>query len=351
MEVELTWDERMLRHEKCRGGHPERPERILAVQQALVGSGLHNRVTILGCGLAARRDLERIHPRDHLDDLQRRLGEDPGQLTRDTFFCHGTWEAALSAAGAGLRGVRESLSEAAPPFRLALCRPPGHHAGPTSVKGFCVLNNASVAAAAALEAGARRVVIWDWDAHHGNGTQEAFYHSPDVLVLSWHRHPYFPFTGAPELRGQGAGQGFNVNFPLEKGEGDETLLYAADELFLPLIREFDPDLILVSAGFDAHRFELLGGLEATAAGFGTLAVKLMDLAQEVCGGRVVGVLEGGYDLDALSRCVCAVVGAVLTEEVPEAPLSLVRPSLGPRVLDAWRGRKWASLPAFAVEGE
>jgi len=313
MNVELTWDKRMLRHVKSKGGHPERPKRLLAVQDALVKSGLLNQISIQGCTRATRKELELVHTKSYLDYLENKLDGSSGQLTKDTYFSKWSLDAAIVAAGAAAGMARESLAEKHPPFRMALCRPPGHHAGRDYCRGFCIINNAAMAATAALEAGARRVAILDWDAHHGNGTEEIFYHRRDVLVLSCHRHPYFPFTGSPNRRGEGKGRGFNVNVPLQKGDGDNAFHYILSRVFIPILRAYRPDIIILSAGFDAHSFELLGGLEVTENGFGKLTSLLLETAHQICSGRVIAVLEGGYDPDGLSACVCEVVKTALDE--------------------------------------
>jgi acetoin utilization deacetylase AcuC-like enzyme len=300
------------RHCHPGAGHPERPARIHAIEEALVVAGLHQMIEIRSSRQATIGELARAHDRAYLEGLRERVCHGEGKLDRDTYYSAGTWPAVRSAAGAGVELVTEALqSSNSGFFGLALCRPPGHHAGIRSSQGFCLVNNVAVAAKAALARGARRVAIVDWDAHHGNGTQEIFYRSSAVLVMSCHRHPYYPNTGSPDARGAGPGRGYNINVPLQKGMGDAEVVATFRRVFVPQLISFRPEITLVSAGFDGHRWELLGGLEMSERGYRSLTAELVGSLAEHGNRRLVAVLEGGYDLEALGRCVCEVVaGAV-----------------------------------------
>jgi acetoin utilization deacetylase AcuC-like enzyme len=304
----------MLRHRHPGIGHPERPARIIAVQEAIVSRKLHHRIRIQGCRKASWRELARVHDPAFLWALKKEIHHRCGQLDGDTYYSRGSWSAALRAAGCAVEMTAAALADTGNRegfFGVALCRPPGHHAGVASSRGFCLLNNVAVAAAAALARGARRVAVVDWDVHHGNGTQEIFYDSAQVLFLSCHRHPYYPRTGAPEEIGVGPGKGYTVNVPLDAGMGDAETAAVFERVFVPRLLRFDPDLILISAGFDAHTYELLGGLKMTAAGFGDLTRMLCRVAAQVCCGNLVLVLEGGYDKDALAQSLVAVIETAL----------------------------------------
>ena len=188
---------------------------------------------------------------------------------------------------------------------FAVVRPPGHHAEPDQAMGFCLLNNAAIAAEAARRAGAARVLIVDWDVHHGNGTQDIFAARDDVLYMSVHQYPFYPGTGAAREVGGGAGRGATVNCPLPGGQGDADYGVVFHDLFLPAARAFRPDLVIVSAGFDAHARDPLAGMRVSERGFAAMASVLAELADEACGGRLALMLEGGYDLAALTASVRA----------------------------------------------
>ncbi|MCI0596022.1 MAG: histone deacetylase, partial [candidate division Zixibacteria bacterium] len=184
-------------------------------------------------------------------------------------------------------------------------RPPGHHAEKDRAMGFCLLNNTAVAAAHLIEAlGCERVLIVDWDVHHGNGTQNIFYSDPRVFYYSSHQYPFYPGTGAAFETGEGAGVGTTLNVPLAAGSGDEEFLAGLKEKLIPAAQKYRPEFIIISAGFDAHAEDPLAGLDVTDEGFEEAARLVKELAEEVCGGKLVSVLEGGYDLDVLGRCVC-----------------------------------------------
>ena len=289
-------------------GHPESPARIEAVWAALEAprfAGLIRRE-------APRADfamLGRVHPRDH---IERTLAAMPERgykaLDGDTVVSPGSAEAALRAAGAVAAAVDAVVAGEA---KNAFCavRPPGHHAEPSTAMGFCLFNNAVVGALHARAVhGLRRVAIVDFDVHHGNGTQDIFWSDASVLYASTHQMPLYPGTGA---RSETGDHDQIVNAPLRAGDGGEAFRDAFTQTILPRLDAFSPDLVIVSAGFDAHYRDPLGNLNLNEADFAWVTHRLMDIAQRRCGGRLVSLLEGGYDLDGLGRSVAAHVGALM----------------------------------------
>ncbi len=314
-------DDLFARHQPP-GPHPERPERLLAARDALRRAGLETMGEAVKVRPAREEELGRVHTAGYLAELTRLLPGQAGWIDVDTYYGPESWDAALAAAGAAIDLAEAVLSGR---FRraLALVRPPGHHAEADRAMGFCLLNNAAVAAAAARAAGAARVAVLDWDVHHGNGTQHAFYDDPSVMYLSAHQYPFYPGTGAPDETGAGAGRGTTVNVGLPAGAGDGDLVHAFDRVFLPALEHFAPDIIVVSAGFDMHRADPLAGLEVTERGYRVVTERLCQLADKVCAGRVVVLLEGGYDLEALGRSLVEVTrvlaGAPKTDDTLQLP--------------------------------
>jgi len=267
-------------------------------------------------------DLLTVHSEAHVKQVAATRGRSVA-LDQDTHACPESYETALLAAGSAVL-LTQKVVGGQLDAGFSIARPPGHHAGTNRAMGFCLFNNIAAAAAWALaKGGLSRVAIVDFDVHHGNGTQEIFYSRNDVLYVSNHQSPFYPGTGTAGERGQGAGQGFTLNLPLAAGVDDAFVLNAYLELVLPALRTYEPELILVSAGFDAHRRDPLGGLRMTGAGFGVLASLLIAVADEMCGGRVSFVLEGGYSLEGLASGVLNVLGAALQpsqlSEAPPAP--------------------------------
>ena len=262
-----------------------------------------------------------MHDDAYLDSLDRALAGGWGQLDPDTFHSPGSRDAVLHAAGGAAR-LSRALMEGDARRGLALLRPPGHHAEADRAMGFCLINNVAVAAEAALLAGAERVAIVDWDVHHGNGTQHVFEERDDVLFISLHQWPFYPGTGSAEEIGRGAGRGRTANVPLPAGCGDAVYADAFRRIVLPLVRAHRPDLILVSAGFDAHRADPLAAMEVSADAYGAMTSALVAEADAIGHGRVGFVLEGGYDLAALEASVAmtarAAVGARL--DLPDAAI-------------------------------
>jgi len=321
MRVGLVIDDVFLGHHAS-GLHPERPERLLAIGRALRGVGAAEKSERLPVRPAREEELGLVHTSSYISDLARTVPGNSGYLDEDTFFSPGSWDAALAAAGAAVdctaAVVAGRLRRA-----LAVVRPPGHHAEPDRAMGFCLLNNVAVAAAAARAAGLARVAVVDWDVHHGNGTQAAFYADPTVMYLSTHQFPFYPGTGASTEIGEGAGAGTTVNVPLPAGSGDAEYGAAFDRVILPALRAFRPELILVSAGFDAFAGDPLAQMRVSVSGYRRMAAQIQAAADEMCEGRLVLALEGGYDLDGLGACAAATFELLCQERAPigEAPAS------------------------------
>jgi acetoin utilization deacetylase AcuC-like enzyme len=290
------------------GNHPENASRIAAIEAELERQGLNEDRLVLATRPAGMAALERVHDLSYLDEIEEISLLGGGDLDPDTLIRADSWEAALHAAGAAIAAT-DAVLDGHAGAAFAIARPPGHHAGPRKGMGFCLINNVAVAAAHALSRGLDRVLVLDWDVHHGNGTQDIFYESDRVFLLSLHQSPLYPGTGATSERGTGAGQGFTLNVPLPAGTTDPAYLRVFDEVAAPAIRAFRPDLLLVSAGFDAHAADPLAGMMLTEDGFGALAERAATLAADLCEGRLVAVLEGGYDPAALGRSVATTIRA------------------------------------------
>jgi acetoin utilization deacetylase AcuC-like enzyme len=323
-------------------GHPERPERLDAVRRGLREGRLLDALVSLAPREATREELLRVHSASHVD----RVAATQGRRVRfdaDTATSPRSYEAAVRAAGAVVDAVDRVLDGI---LDRAFCnvRPPGHHATRERPMGFCLFNNVAVGAAAALARGVARVAIVDFDVHHGNGTQEAFYPDPRVLYVSSHQFPFYPGTGLLSEVGEGEGRGFNVNLPMPGGLRDGDYRRAYREIVEPIGRAFDPELVLVSVGFDPHRDDPIGGMGVTAAGFAELMDVCLAIASGSARGRLVAVVEGGYDLVGIAESTAATVGQMLGAP----PKGLTAPSQPgfENLLEAYRemhGRHWPAL--------
>ena len=288
-------------------GHPERPERAQALS-AVAAAFKEQGGEVIEPRAATDEDLLRVHTQEHVDAIFATRGK-ATMIDEDTFTSPDSDEIARLAAGAVLTGVDRVLDGPKGSRALALVRPPGHHAEADRAMGFCLYSNIAVGAAYARSRGCARVAIVDYDVHHGNGTQWTFYEDPTVLFVSSHQYPFYPGTGAASEKGRGEGLGFTLNIPLDAGAKDDEIERKYAEQVIPALRNFKPDLLMISAGFDAHEMDPLGQLRMTTEGFGRLTKTLIDLAGQVCEGRVVLVTEGGYDLEALSSSLKAVIAA------------------------------------------
>ena len=289
-------------------GHPERADRIRAIERALEAERFSALVRELA-PMATDEQIALAHPPVYLDALRSASPrEGLARIDADTNLSPGTMEAALRGAGAAARAVDEVM-EGKVGNAFAAMRPPGHHAERATAMGFCFFNNAAVAARRARKAhGAERVAILDWDVHHGNGTQDIFWGDPTVLFCSTHEMPLYPGTGARSERGE---HGTILNAPLRAGDGGEVFREALTSVVLPRMEAFGPDLVVISAGFDAHWRDPLANLRLTEADFAWATREVMGLAERRCGGRLVSLLEGGYDLEGLAKSVAAHVGELM----------------------------------------
>jgi acetoin utilization deacetylase AcuC-like enzyme len=284
-------------------GHPERLERaevFTDVARAFEARG----GVVIEPRAATLEELARVHTVEYLDQVAATAGR-AVMLDPDTFTSPDSSEVASLAAGAAIEAARHAwrTGEAT----MAMVRPPGHHAEADHAMGFCLYNNVAVAAAALRAAGAARVAIVDFDVHHGNGTQSAFYSDPTVYYASSHQFPYYPGTGAWDEVGDGPGRGFTLNVPMTAGARDADFLTAYDRTILPAVEAFRPDVLLVSAGYDAHELDPLAQMRMTSDGFARLVLRLKEVAAAVCGGRIAFITEGGYHLAALRECLEATI--------------------------------------------
>jgi acetoin utilization deacetylase AcuC-like enzyme len=291
------------------GGHPERPARLRAVLAGIESSGVADAVVTATPRPATRDELARIHPPEYLDALEAFCAGGGGHLDPDTHAGPDSWAAACLAAGAGLDAV-ERLDRGEATAAFLAVRPPGHHATPERPMGFCLLNNVAVTAAALVERG-ERVVVLDWDAHHGNGTQDAFYRDGRVLYVSMHQFPLYPGTGRLDDTGAGDGAGATINFPFPAGTTGDAYLAAVDEVVAPAAEAHGATWWLVSAGFDAHRADPLTGLGLASGDYADLTARVTALARP---GRIIAFLEGGYDLEALAASAGACVAGLAGED-------------------------------------
>lgn len=281
-------------------GHPERSERLDAVREGIERAGLREALVPLAVREATEADLLRVHPASYLEALEERCRRGPGFLDADTVVTPASWEAALAAAGTGVAAV-DALGRGGADAAFLALRPPGHHARPEQGMGFCLINNVAVAAAAVADRGGR-VLIVDYDAHHGNGTQDVFYEDGRVLYVSLHEWPLYPGTGRHDETGHGAGEGTTINVPLPAGATGDVYLRALDEVVEPRVEAFAPDWVMISAGYDAHRADPLTGLGLSAGDFAAITARVARWARP---GRLLAFLEGGYDLAALRDSVAA----------------------------------------------
>ena len=293
-------------------GHAERPQRLSSILTLLEHGGLLKRLTQLQPGLCDLSWLEKIHPKSYIDLILETAKSGPGSLDPDTSVSQGSFLAAHRAVSAALQACDEV---AAGRLNNAFCaiRPPGHHAETHKAMGFCLFNNVAIAARYLQKKhGVEKILIIDWDVHHGNGTQEIFYEDPSVFYFSTHQFPFYPGTGARSETGAGRGIGTTLNVPMAAGCGDAEYLSVFVKELLPAVGRFKPDFILISAGFDAHREDPLAAMEVTDEGFGLLTRMVGQIAQNSCGGKIVSLLEGGYNLEALARSVARHLEELLT---------------------------------------
>ncbi|HEY6542293.1 MAG TPA: histone deacetylase [Ktedonobacteraceae bacterium] len=326
MTTALLYDPIFLEHITPKN-HPDKPQRLEMAMKVLDALGWLERdgLALLEPRAASEDELATVHERTYIHEVEvaaRQVAGDAsnsdGRMTRrfatDTYISAKSYEAALKAAGAPLTAI-DAIMKGEIDNAYCLVRPPGHHAVAESAMGFCLFNNVAVAARYAIDRyGLERVMIIDFDVHHGNGTQEMFYDDPRVLYFSTHQAPFYPGTGLSHERGEGEAEGTTINVPLPASTGYETFEPVFRQVMAPAADRFDPQLILVSAGFDAHWDDPLGQLNLSTAGFAQLMRIIIEEAQFLCNGRLVLVQEGGYSLDAMSACVATCINLLLGDD-------------------------------------
>jgi acetoin utilization deacetylase AcuC-like enzyme len=293
-------------------GHPERKQRLETLVQHLLGTPLWNKMSHLRPSPAPLEWVHKVHPERYTSMIKSRcLNGEQVLDAGDTHACKDSYDIALLAAGGVLQAVDEILSGNLKNVFCAV-RPPGHHAETSAVMGFCLLNNIAIGARYAQQKyGVGRVAILDWDVHHGNGTQEIFYRDDTVLYISLHQYPFYPGTGAASERGAGKGEGFTLNCPMSAGSTEKEYLVAFREQIIPSLHKFQPELFMISAGFDAHKDDPLANINLTEESFAAMTEMAIEISAKYCNGRIISVLEGGYNLQALAKSVEAHLGKLV----------------------------------------
>lgn len=301
MTTELVYSSAFHKHNNT--GHPENAQRLTVMMDAVRQSPLADKITLVEPHILPEDLLYAVHSKEMIEQIKEISSQGGAWIDLDTYVCTADDETARLAAG-GLLHLCKRVMDDHVENGFVLARPPGHHATPRRSMGFCLFNNIALSAYALAEEGAR-VLIFDPDVHHGNGTQDIFYHRKDVLYQSFHLSPHFPGTGAVEESGSGPGKGYTINAPLEYGHGDAVVSQLLDDIFLPVAKQFDPDIILVSSGFDSHHTDPLGGLQLTADMFGDMIKKYQALQP-----KLICTLEGGYNLSWIGKCLLSQLGVL-----------------------------------------
>ena len=298
------------------GVHPETAERLRAIIRKLEETGIAEKLRKIVPTKASKEQLRYVHAPEYIKEVEAICRRGGGALDPDTPLCEDTYEIAMLAAGGVIKAVDEVMDESnSLKHVFALIRPPGHHATPNKGMGFCIFDNIAIAAEhLKREYGINRVLIADWDVHHGNGTQRMFFDDASVLYFSTHQYPHYPGTGWIDEVGKGKGEGFTVNVPLPAGTDDDGYLYALTNILVPIAMEFRPDFVLVSVGFDAHVADPLASMNVTSRGFGLFTSLIKDIAGKNSNGRIVMALEGGYNLDAVAESALSVFSSLLSDE-------------------------------------
>lgn len=305
MKIGFAYASIFLEHRMHAGRHPECPERLEAIMRAIEEAKLQDQLEDLNINPADESLLAEVHSDAHVEKIKEEASRAPSMIDGDTYVAHASYEAARMAAGAVIAAVDAVCSDH---LKRAFCavRPPGHHSEKEKAMGFCLFNNVAVGATYARRVyGLQRIAIVDWDVHHGNGTQAIFYEDPSVLFISTHEWPLYPGTGQYSEAGRGVGKGYTLNIPMRAGDGDAEIESVFEKQILPALDQYKPELIFISAGFDAHARDPLANMMMTSEGFGKLTRLVVQAAEQHCQGRVISVLEGGYHLEALGSSVVA----------------------------------------------
>ncbi len=334
-----------LQHET--DGHPERKERLTAILDKIKAEKIDAQfITPIP---ATEAQVAAVHSRRYMEQVKAVCEHGGGYLDIDTILSKDSYQAALMAAGGAICAVDAVLGLCGSikcSSAFALVRPPGHHAMPNRGMGFCIFNNIAIAAKHAQLRGYKKVLIVDWDVHHGNGTNAIFYSDPSVLYFSTHQYPHYPGTGRADEVGEEGAEGSKVNVPLPSGTGDEGYLMAFREILLPIALEFHPDIVLVSAGQDPHKDDPLGGMRLTKEGFAAIAAVVKEIADACCQGRIAACLEGGYNLQAQAETVVAVIRA-FGGDAPQIKGTDLNAARKIEEVKRIQGRYWRCLASFA----
>lgn len=308
----IVKDTRYLQH-SAGFAHPESPERLAAIYEMLENPLMDWKFIHIEPREATHKEIEMIHSPSYVKFIASTAGQRSVYLDPDTATSPETYEIAKLAVG-GVCNAIDSVMKGETDNAFAFVRPPGHHAEKDTAAGFCVFNNIAIGAMHAISKyGLKKILIVDWDLHHGNGTQHSFYKDPRILYFSTHQYPYYPGTGSLQEFGNADGEGYTINVPLREGAGDAAFVKIYRRILEPVALDFKPELILLSAGFDTHFQDPLGGMRVTPEGFAAMARILLNIAETCCQGRFVAVLEGGYHIVGLTRSVKAVLEEMLDE--------------------------------------
>ena len=315
--------------------HVEGKDRLTAIDAVLEKTKVKEQLVVIPPRPATIDEIAAVHDREYIRSLKAEIDSGGGWLDPDTYASPGSWDAALYAAG-GLMNAVDGVLKKEVENAFALVRPPGHHAVHSHQMGFCLFNNVAVAAKYALgNYDIKRILIIDFDVHHGNGTQEAFYSDSQVMYFSTHEYPWYPFTGPAEETGHAAGEGYNVNVPLEADLGDKEYLQVFNEILVPLTRRFQPELMLISAGYDAHWQDSISNMNVTTVGFARMSRVIKSISDELCPSRLVYTLEGGYHRQALAFSVTATFDMLMGNSEVFDPLGAPPMAYSPQDFDGF----------------
>lgn len=305
----IVYSKKYLEHNQ--ESHPENSRRLKSVMDTLTRKDVFEKLPLIEPGYAVLEDILRVHTREHFEAMKKLSDTGEGTIGADTYVTEKSFDTAMLSAGGILTCVDKYFEGHR--YSFALNRPPGHHAETDRAMGFCIFNNIAVGAGYAMEKyGIRKVAIFDFDVHHGNGTQEIFYTSPDVIYISIHQHPLYPGTGSIDETGEGEGEGYTINIPLPPNTCDTSYLTAVKEIVLPVVDQFNPEIIFVSAGYDGHFKDPLGGMNLTSRGYFEV---VKTLKQEFKNTGIISGLEGGYNLTALANSIYASLGALFDIDI------------------------------------